>query len=76
MIRDVINQAVWKKLAFSILLYPNTYQKIIKAITSIIELVIPITIIYLDIPLVFHFLGDLINSSSTLSYGIPIWEKS
>ena len=51
-------------------------NNIINAIQSITDDVIPITFINFDIPFVFHFFGFLKNSSSTLSYGIPICEKS
>ena len=76
LIRHITNQAVWKYACLSMLLYPNTNQNIINAIESITDDVIPITFINFDMPLVFYFLGFLKNSSSTLSYGIPIWEKS
>ena len=51
-------------------------KKLKKAKTSIIELTGPITFMNVPNPFVFHFLGLSKNSSSTLSYGIPICEKS
>ena len=57
-------------------MYPSINQNAKNARTSIIELTGPITFINVPSPFVSHFLGFIKNSSSTLSYGIAICEKS